>query len=243
MDRRVKERLIGATLLVIVIVLVVPELLSGPQPARAPMPANAAEAVRTYTVDLAQNTATSQPAVPAPGITPGHSPAVAPGRPVEAATTTLTAGTTPAAGTAAVAGTAPAAATTPAAGTARTVTATAPVPLESAASSPISGQHKSASLAANPAAARNQRSDERDGAAPGAWSVQLGSFANRANAQALARAVKGKGFTVYVSSSGAGTSMRYRVRTGPWANRDAALQTVATLKAQGQSASLVPPAP
>ena len=32
MDRRVKERLIGATILVALIVLIVPELLSGPKP-------------------------------------------------------------------------------------------------------------------------------------------------------------------------------------------------------------------
>src|SRR6202042_3337464 len=36
MDRRVKERLIGATILVVLIVLIVPELLSGPKPAPLP---------------------------------------------------------------------------------------------------------------------------------------------------------------------------------------------------------------
>ena len=38
MDRRVKERLIGASILVALIVLVVPELLSGPKPAPPPQP-------------------------------------------------------------------------------------------------------------------------------------------------------------------------------------------------------------
>ena len=33
MDRRVKERLVGASILVVLIVLIVPELLSGPAPA------------------------------------------------------------------------------------------------------------------------------------------------------------------------------------------------------------------
>ena len=36
MDRRVKERLVGATILGVLIVLLVPELLSGPKPAAAP---------------------------------------------------------------------------------------------------------------------------------------------------------------------------------------------------------------
>ena len=36
MDRRVKERLIGASILVVLIVLIVPELLSGPKPPARP---------------------------------------------------------------------------------------------------------------------------------------------------------------------------------------------------------------
>ena len=38
MDRRVKERLIGASILVVLVVLIVPELLSGPAPAPVPAP-------------------------------------------------------------------------------------------------------------------------------------------------------------------------------------------------------------
>jgi DedD protein len=62
MDRRVKERLVGASILVILIVLIVPELLSGP-PAPAPLraspglPASAPEPVRNITVDLATSKA------------------------------------------------------------------------------------------------------------------------------------------------------------------------------------------
>jgi DedD protein len=55
MDRRVKERLIGASILVALAVLVVPELLSGPRPV-APAPilaAMAPEPTRNVTVDLA----------------------------------------------------------------------------------------------------------------------------------------------------------------------------------------------
>ncbi|MDP9082248.1 MAG: hypothetical protein M3N50_00550, partial [Pseudomonadota bacterium] len=56
MDRRVKERLVGASILVALIVLIVPELLSGPKPAApaAPrLPASAPEPLRNVTVDLA----------------------------------------------------------------------------------------------------------------------------------------------------------------------------------------------
>jgi len=72
--------------------------------------------------------------------------------------------------------------------------------------------------------------------------VQLGSFASRGNADKLARQLKAKGFAVYVQSSGARTSLRYRVRIGPMADREAAERTVARLKAQGHVASIVSPA-
>jgi DedD protein len=63
MDRRVKERLIGASILVALIVLVVPELLSGPKPTAPPaifpatLPASRPEPNRTVTVDLATSKA------------------------------------------------------------------------------------------------------------------------------------------------------------------------------------------
>jgi cell division septation protein DedD len=71
--------------------------------------------------------------------------------------------------------------------------------------------------------------------------VQLGSFASRANAERLLRQLKPHDASLYVSSSGKGASLRYRVRIGPLSDRDAAERVVAKLKKEGQSASLVPP--
>jgi len=72
MDRRVKERLVGASILVVLVVLIVPELLSGP-PAPAParagagLPVSAPEPVRNVTVDLATSKApTAEPTAEAP---------------------------------------------------------------------------------------------------------------------------------------------------------------------------------
>lgn len=62
MERRVKERLIGATILVVLVVLIVPELLSGPKRAiEVPQasPPGAADPVRSVTVDLATSKATT----------------------------------------------------------------------------------------------------------------------------------------------------------------------------------------
>ena len=65
MDRGVKERLIGASILVALLVLVVPELLSGPKPAasRPPMlPAAATpEPIRNVMVDLSTSKAPTDP--------------------------------------------------------------------------------------------------------------------------------------------------------------------------------------
>jgi cell division septation protein DedD len=63
MDRRVKERLVGASILAVLIVLVVPELLSGPVPvpATSRLPVNAPEPVRNVTVDLATSKAPEPP--------------------------------------------------------------------------------------------------------------------------------------------------------------------------------------
>jgi DedD protein len=62
MDRRVKERLVGASILVVLIVLIVPELLSGPPPPPAApaslrLPVSTPEPVRNVTVDLATSKA------------------------------------------------------------------------------------------------------------------------------------------------------------------------------------------
>ena len=190
MDRRVKERLIGASILVAFVVLVVPELLSGPKPLGQPtttLPAAAPEPIRNITVDLttskppanseaepAESSPTSAASNPAVNPTPSPPPSPAPGPPPRLA------------------------------------------PIESARPSPISTAH-------------------------GSWSVQLGSFASRANADNLTRQLKGQGFSVFVLSGGSGTAARYRVRVGPLADRESAERTAAKLKSLGHVSSLVSP--
>jgi DedD protein len=215
MERRAKERLIGASILVVLIVLIVPELLSGPKPAapaaeapRLPAAASTPEPTRTVTVDLttskapAQNdTETAAAASPSP-----------PPPPPPAATGPQGA-TTPAASV-------PAASNAPSqASEAPPFRPAQPPPaVESAAPPPIS----------------------KAGSGRG-WSVQLGSFASRANADNLVRQLKGQGFAVYVLSGGSGAATRHRVRVGPMADRDAAERTAAKLKTLGHASSLMTP--
>jgi len=86
MDRRVKERLVGASILLVLIVLIVPELLSGPAPSPAtrtepvtePITEPITEPVRNVTVDLA----TRKPQAPEPASAP---PEEAPSTPAASA--------------------------------------------------------------------------------------------------------------------------------------------------------------
>jgi DedD protein len=211
MERRVKERLVGATILAVLIVLIVPELLSGPPTAAVgpKLPVSAPEPVRNVTVDLATaKPPVIEPANPAP--VPAPQP---PGTPSGAAERTEAGG-----GATAGAG---ATADAPAA------TDAGAVPLESAAPTPTTPAQATVSKAA---------------AAGHGWTVQLGSFASRSNADKLARQVKGQGFSVFVLSSGSGAAARYRVRIGPLADRGAATQAAAKLKGLGHIGSVVPPA-
>jgi DedD protein len=220
MDRRVKERLIGASILVALIVLVVPELLSGPKPAAlsAPRPAIAPEPTRNVTVDLATSKAPANSEVEPAG-TQG-SPA-SPGLSASAVSADEGADVAPATPVAAPPVAPPSVAppsvvAAPAATSSSTAAPARPAAVETAVFSPISSR--------------------------AAWAVQLGSFANRANAENLSHQLKGQGFPVYVLPGGSGASVRYRVRVGPLANRDSAERTAAKLKSIGHVSSLVGPA-
>jgi len=272
MDRRVKERLVGATILVVLIVLIVPELLSGPKTRVAPVPqpsaAGPAEAVRNVTVDLvtskatpaentaaentsADNTAASAASLPAEGAAVSGNAAPGNAVPGNAASGDAASGDATAAGEALTTEPAPGetaagspavtkhANRTPGPPTIATLKAQQPAhsaepELESEPSTPRSAPSASkpdnGGAATAPAGASNHH-----------WAVQLGSFASRANAEKLVRQRKPLDASLYVSSSGKGASLRYRVRIGPLTDRNAAERVVAKLKKEGQPASVVPP--
>jgi len=72
----------------------------------------------------------------------------------------------------------------------------------------------------------------------GAYVVQLGSFASRANAERLAKKVRAQGFAVSVSQGSSGRL--YRVRVGPAHDRAAAGELVQQLRGHGHSGAIVP---
>ena len=226
MDRRVKERLVGASILVVLIVLIVPEFLSGPPtgPITPRLPVSAPEPVRNVTVDLATSKAPEPAVEPAPASSAPmqgeHGAAENPASAASAAgaVTPSTANSGASAGT----GDAATGAHVP-----------PPAALPSAAPTLETGvpPRTSKSATARPATSGH------------GWVVQLGSFASRANADKLVRQLRAQGFGVYVLSSGSGTAARYRVRVGPLADRNVATQAAAKLKSSGHVGSLVPPSP
>jgi DedD protein len=231
MDRRVKERLVGAAILVAIIVLIAPELLSGRKPDKTPVPAAVRAPVRSYTVDLADSSAAAHP--------------------VETSSVATTSAATPGSATPAApmsgpATPAPATPGVPAAGASAGVAAagaavSGAVASASFGSSAPSTDGEAPSRPAEPTQVRRPAAPVRTAGQNGWW-VQLGSFASQTNARRLVHELQTKGFPVYLQSSGAGKAMRHRVRVGPLADREAAMQTAAKLKAQGHPASVVPPA-
>jgi DedD protein len=221
----VKERLTGAIILVALIVLLVPELLTGPirtksAPA-ASHPATLAghpEApLRSYTLTL-----TAPPARQAFGLPAGQAPAepaqsaaVAPaGASAESHLETSPTSQEPQPGAAAV--TQPPA-STPAA------------PQRSEGSGPALQGTKSAA-----------HSSVREAGSSGGWVVQLGSFASRENANRLARSLTRKGFRMSVSPARAGSRTLWRVRAGPAHDRAGATRLAARLRGLGHRGQLLP---
>jgi DedD protein len=203
MDRRVKERLIGATILVVLIVLIVPELLSGPQRLSSPpLSANLPAPTRNVSVDLA--TSRTTPAPQAADLTPPASAAQHAEAPsVPPSVTTLRAQAAAGRG----------------------------LETQPSAAKSSSGEGKSGAL-----------NETRQASGRDFWSVQLGSFSSKANADKLVRQLKARGLSAYVISTGSGPSSRFRVRMGPLADRDAAEREVGKLKAAGHVATIIAPA-
>jgi DedD protein len=237
MDRRVKERLVGGAILALVVVLIVPELLSGPKRAvvvpQTGLPA-AAEPMRSVIVDLATNQTTAASAGAATAGAPTGD--ATPGAPVpEAAAVPGGSAAPEPAGATAEGDATPAAESGSTAAMAGGVTQGAP------------SAEPSTPAAATPGAAvpaRGPPPPGNDASSPPAhhgWAAQLGSFAAHGNAEKLERTLRAQGFAPFLSSTGSGRALRYRVRVGPVADRAAAEKVIVKLHKAGHAATLVVP--
>jgi cell division septation protein DedD len=224
-DVQAKDRLTGAVILVALVVLVVPEILSGPEHGAAAATDQTASApqMRSYSVDLGDIHR-------APEHSAGSADAASSG-PTATATAPAEAGAVPAE-QGELTESPPQALPPPAAPPATEkpaphVAAVRPPP---AAAKPAVHAAPTVVAAAKPAPAAS--------AGHGAWTVQLGTFSNAANAERLVHELQGKGFAAFsAESSGSGRKL-YRVRVGPASDHSAAMALAERLRSAGHPGSL-----
>jgi DedD protein len=196
MERALKERIIGAAVLVLVVVLVVPVFLDGPPgegeivSERVPLPGQSDQENKTVVLDrdrtepvpasqLAESTAKPQPIVTQPEAKPAEA------TPAEA---------------------------TP-----------APEP-----------------VAEEPPADEEEQGEPAATSSTGMWAVQLGSFANQENAEALAAKLRTQGHAAFLSQVMTSDGQRHRVRIGPQKDRASAEAVAASLKKAGHNGRVLP---
>jgi DedD protein len=224
MEQRLKERLIGAAILVALAVWLVPWILDG----RAPPPEKQAASVplelpapqrnapqRTQRIDLDVPQDAS---------------------PVVAGNDTAAAGP-PAAGEDSGAASAGESRST------SSPTKASPQPGGSAAAPEphsASGGKPQASKSAEPRESKSGTAPPAAASSDGPkWMVQLGSFGEQDNAERLAQRVSGVGFDAKISTHKSDGQVLYRVRVGPKDTRNAAEATATALSAHGFVAQVV----
>jgi DedD protein len=250
LDSLVKERLTGAIILVVLIVLLVPELLSGPSRsapashATATAPASSEEPpLRSYTIDLADE---SHGAAPSAGTSGAAPQASSPAQPpiIEEHTAQDSAPAQQPNGSASLqpspqaseAPQQPVQTPPPAAAPPR------PQPQVPARQAPPVAQHSSdkppAPQQRNPAAEKRPSPERAEKS--GGWTVQVGVFAKQANAERLMKELQEQGFRTSVSENTSSGRTLWWVRTTPVAERATAEQLSARLRAAGHVGSVVP---
>lgn len=210
MERQLKERIVGATVIVALGIIVIPWLLDGP--AQSPRPVEQAidlppvdQPGRTYTIPL----------------DPGAGPPVQ----VESGNGVRPIPQRPGAGT--IQRTTDEPATTPVnrpqpESAPPAEQPTQPPPRPAPAETPVR----------QPAAQPAPTSD-------GPWTVQVGSFSQSDNAQALQRRLAAEGFDAFVSRVVTDAGTMHRVRVGPVPERDAAERLLTRVRAAGHGGARV----
>ncbi len=233
MDQHLKERLVGAAVLVVIGVLVIPVLLDGPPPDE-PVPVGlelpaAGNDRKSHTIRL--DVPAERPA------TPGSGSIVRPDQPASKANEGGAKPDDSGGGRMSGQASAPAA----------KAEEQKPQPVRTAPAEPetkvVEPEPKRAEpveqpAADQPAAAREPTAEperSRDTPASGAWVVQVGSFSSRENAVRLSSELRREGYSVFVSEVTAGGRTMHRVRVGPVADKDEAQTLAERLKASGHA--------
>jgi DedD protein len=215
MENALKARLIGATVLVAVAVLLIPELLSGRKPAeQVTAQAEASRGTRTFTIELGATPGTSvvtegasKPApAPVPPSEPVPQPASGPG--VEAAVE--------------------------AAGVESAARAAEPQQ-QPVSAGPAAAEPRPEAVARPPA----EPAPAQVIPARGGWAVQVGAFGSAEAANKLVGQLQSADFAAYVAPVSRSGKTLHRVRVGPVTARAGAEALVPALKARGLPATVV----
>jgi len=204
-ERKVKERLVGAAVLMAAAIILIPEMLSGPD-RKSPADSATAQArndapIKTYTIDLSHSSSEQPPAA----VVDNRAP------PPEELPPTQAAPEQPATGDQAKPEEPQQSQPPPQAVVEQPTAATPAVrepdrPLASSAQAPTSAR----------------------------WAVQVGTFSKEANAERLVKQLRDQGQSAFVMPlKSSGGSTLYRVRIGPMQDRASAEAALRDLKSPG----------
>lgn len=204
MERKVKERLVGAVVLMAAAIILIPEMLSGPD-RKSPAEPAAAQArndapIKTYTIDLSHSTSEQPPAAvvdnraPPPEEPPAQQPDPA----------------------------------QPAAGD----QAKPEGPQQSQAPPQAVVEQPTAATPAARVPERTLASSA-EAPTSGRWAVQVGTFSKEANAERLVKQLRDQGQSAFVMPLKSGGATLYRVRIGPMKDRASAEAALRDLKSPG----------
>jgi DedD protein len=216
-ERAVKERLVGAAVLMAAAIILIPEMLSGPDreaensEARSETAAAKGEsALKTYTIDLSQSpgvpaaTGSVDTRVPPPEQNPParhdiELPAASPQANPEPAHEQ----------------------------------ASAPAP------QPAVVEHPSAGAAVSQPPPQRPLAPAADAPTSGDWAVQLGSFSKQATAERLVKELRAQGHNAFVMPVQSDAATLYRVRIGPMQDKASAEAVLRDVKASAPGAAVV----
>jgi len=248
-ERPVKERLVGAAVLMAAAVILIPEMLSGPDRGATGKSVEAG-GIKTYTIDLSQSpgvtTATSgqttdNRAPPPETISSTSAPLAGEFAPEPADQISPESSTPAVAETPAERSPAPAAEPPP---QPETTAPAQPQPKPQAKpeapSRPVaSGPTAPTSSAPAAKPAGNAAPADRAIPAGKGWAVQLGSYSSEATAQRLSGEWRARGQNAFVMPVKSGGKTLYRVRLGPTKDRDGAEALLKSVKASVPGAAVV----
>lgn len=225
MDRQLKERLIGAAVLIAVAVIMVPEMFSGSgSRIVAPPEDSAADSssigqVKTYHIDLqhrdSASTQTEQVTQQSPMVADSHMD------PHISATSTSSSESDQSVANSSVSS-----------ASSHSVSAIS----SSSRSSVVQSAMQASSSKSSSSSASKSSAATTEG-----WTVQLGSFASEATAHQVVARTKTLGFIAHEEAVSVSGKKLYRVRVGPYPDREAAQSSLGKLKHTYPQASLVAP--